>query len=108
MIPSTTQALSFTAGVDGGSAKRSTEDITMRIISSPYIHRLEITCDAIGRALKNFDEIDMRLIDLVYWRREYTVEGAGMKIGLSRSAAYKRINRILGAIAFELGYISIV
>lgn len=106
MIPSTTQALSFTAGVDGGEAKRSTEDITFRIISSPYIRRLEITCGAIGRALKNFDEIDLRLIDLIYWRREYTVEGAGMRVGLSRSATYLRINKILGVIAYELGYVS--
>ena len=53
------------------------------------------------------DELDKKLIDLVYWKQEYTVEGAGMKIGLSRSAAYQRINKILGMIAFELGYVSV-
>lgn len=106
MIPSTTQALSFTAGVDGGEAKRTTENAAFKIISSPYIRRLEITCDAISRVLNASDDIDRKLVDLVYWRREYTVEGAGMRIGISRSGAYKRINRILGAIAYELGYIS--
>ena len=107
LIPSTVQQYSLTAGVDGGGAKRTTEDITMSIISTPYIRRLELTCDAIQRALKNFDGVDMKLIELVYWKREYTVEGAGMKIGLSKSAAYQRINKILGLIAYELGYVSL-
>ena len=106
-IPSTVQGYSLTAGVDGGEAKRTTEEITMQIIGSPYIRRLELTCDAIQRALKNFDNIDMRLIELVYWKREYTVEGAGMKIGLSKSAAYQRVNKILGVVAYELGYVSL-
>ena len=107
MIPSTVQQYSLTAGVDGGGAKRTTEDITMNIISMPYIRRLELTCDAIERAMKNFDGIDTRLVELVYWRKEYTVEGAGMKIGLSKSAAYQRINKILGCVAYELGYVSL-
>jgi RinA family phage transcriptional activator len=107
LIPSTVQGYSLTAGVDGGEAKRTTEEITMQVIGSPYIRRLELTCEAIGRALKNFDKVDMRLIELVYWKREYTVEGAGMKIGLSKSAAYQRINKILGCVAYELGYVSI-
>lgn len=105
LMPSTTQGYSLTAGVDGGEVSRTTEDITMQIIHSPYIRRLEFSCDAIGRVLKNLDSIDLRLIELVYWRREYTVEGAGIKIGLSRSAAYLRINKILGAVAFALGYV---
>ena len=108
MIPSATPGYSLTAGVDGGEAKRTTEDIAMRIISSPYIRRLEITCEAIDRALQNLDETDMRLIELVYWRREYSVEGAGNKIGLAKSSAYQRINKILGLIAYELGYVSVM
>ncbi len=107
VIPSTVQGYSLTAGVDGGEAKRTTEEITMQIINSPYIRRLEMTCDAIQRALKIFEDVDMRLIELVYWKREYTVEGAGMKIGLSKSAAYQRVNKILGVVAYELGYVSL-
>lgn len=106
LIPSTVQGYSLTAGVDGGETKRTTEEVAFRLVSSPYIRRLEITCAAIKRALANMDKIDLKLIELVYWRREYTVEGAGMKVGLSRSAAYQRINRILGACAYELGYVS--
>ena len=106
LIPSATPAYS-TDPVVSHEAHRTTEDITMRIISSPYLRRLEQSCAAIDRVLSNLDDTSKRLIDLVYWRREYTVEGAGMKIGLGKSAAYQRINKILGCIAYEMGYVSV-
>lgn len=105
LIPSGVQGYSPTAGVNGGEVTRKTEDIAFRLISSPYIRRLEITCEAIGRVLSKLDEVDLKLIELVYWRREYTVEGAAMKIHISKTAAYQRINKILGAIAYALGYV---
>ena len=104
LIPSPVPSYSQTTGA-AGEAKRTTEDIAMRMISSPYIRRLEISCEAISRVLSNLDEIDLKLIELVYWRREYTVEGAAMKIHISKTAAYQRINKILGAIAYSLGYV---
>ena len=106
MIPSGVQGYSLTAGVDGGEATRTTEDIAIKMVSAPYIRRLEITIDAIDRALKFMDETDKKLIELVYWRNEYTPEGAGLIVGISRSAVYLRLNKILGLIAFELGYVS--
>lgn len=105
LIPSGVQGYSPTAGVNGGEMTRKTEDIAFRLISSPYIRRLEITCEAIGRVLSKLDEVDLKLIELVYWRHEYTVEGAAMKIHISKTAAYQRINKILGAIAYALGYV---
>lgn len=105
LIPSGVQGYSQTAGVSGGEVTRTTEDIASRLISSPYIRRLEITCEAIGRVLSKLDEVDLKLIELVYWRREYTVEGAAMKIHISKTAAYQRINKVLGAIAYALGYV---
>lgn len=105
LIPSGVQGYSPTAGVNGGEVTRKTEDIAFRLISSPYIRRLEITCEAIGRVLSKLDEVDLKLIELVYWRCEYTVEGAAMKIHISKTAAYQRINKVLGAIAYALGYV---
>jgi RinA family phage transcriptional activator len=106
LIPSPVQGYSLTAGVDGGEAKRTTEEVTMRVISAPYIRRLEISVEAIERALTRFDDIDMKLIDLIYWRKEYTPEGAGMIVGMQKSAVYQRLNKILGCVAFEMGYVS--
>ena len=105
MMPSTVQGYSLTAGVDGGEAKRTTEEITVRIISAPYIRRLEIEIDAIERAFRYFDPIDMRLIDLIYWHKGNTAEGAGIKAGIQKTATYQRLNKILGMIALEMGYI---
>lgn len=105
MIPSPTQGYSLTAGVDAGTTKRTTEDVAFRIASSQYIRHLETSCEAIKRALSNFDAVDMKLIELVYWRKEYTVGGAGARVGLSQTSAYQRINKILGVIAYELGYV---
>lgn len=106
MIPSATPA--YSADPSGNhEVHRSTEDITFRIISSPYLRRLETSCDAIRRALDACDKIDLQLIDLIYWRREYTVEGASLVVHLGKSAAYQRINNILGRIAYEMGYVSV-
>ena len=105
MMPSTVQGYSLTAGVDGGETKRTTEEIAVRIISAPYIRRLEIEIDAIERAFRYFDPIDMRLIDLIYWHKGNTVEGAGIKAGIQKTATYQRLNKILGMIALEMGYI---
>ena len=107
MIPSPTQAYSLTAGVDGGKIARSTEEITTKLLSSPYLHRLELSCKAIERAMERFDAMDKKLIELIYWRKEFTVEGAGLRLHISKTAAYQRINKILGTVAYELGYVSV-
>jgi len=105
MIPSGVQGYSLTAGVDGGEAKRSTEEVTMRMISAPYIYRLEHTVGAIERALRKLDKDELRLVDMIYWRKEFTPEGAGMIVGMSRATVYRRLNKIICAVAYEMGYI---
>ena len=83
MIPSGVQGYSLTAGVDGGEAKRSTEEVTMR----------------------KLDKDELRLVDMIYWRKEFTPEGAGMIVGMSRATVYRRLNKIICAVAYEMGYI---
>lgn len=107
MIPSPTQSYSLTAGVDGGEAHRSTEEVALRIASAQYVRMLEITCTAVEKALKAEDEIGRKLVSLVYWRKEYTIEGAGLKLHVSKSSAYRKINKIISRVAYEIGYVSI-
>ena len=107
MIPSPTQAYSQTAGISGGEAHRSTEDIVLHLTASPYIRMLEITCRAISTALDAEDETSRKIIELVYWKREYTAEGAGVKLNMSKNAVYRRINNVLSRIALEMGYVSL-
>ena len=106
-IPSPTQALSLTAGVSGGEAHRSTEDVVFRIVTSQYLRMLETTCRAIEIALNADDEITRQIVNLVYWKRQYTAEGAGMKLHLSKTAVYNRLNKLMARIALEMGYVSV-
>ena len=107
MVPSPVQQYSLTGGVSGGETHRATEDVAMRIATSQYIKHLEASCKAVEEAMKGEDDTSKKLVELIYWKREYTPEGAGMKIGLQKSAVYQRLNKILGRIAFEMGYVSI-
>ncbi len=82
-----------------------TSDAADRIMSSPYILSLERTIKAIDYVMSHCDATDRKLIDLVYWQRTHTVEGAALAVNLTKSPAYDRINKILRAIAVEIGYL---
>lgn len=100
-----TPSPSTDAPVQGGSIESSTERTAMRLATSAYILSTERSLAAVEAVLAKCDETDIKLIDLVYWRRTLTVTGAGMKIGLSKSGAYNRVNRILVMIATEMGIV---
>jgi RinA family phage transcriptional activator len=106
MIPSATQSYSLTGGVNSGGTSNPTEQAAIRLATNPYILSAERSIKAIEAVLERCDETDLKLIDLVYWRRTHTVVGAGMKVGLGRNGAYKRINKILSGIALEMGIIN--
>lgn len=86
---------------------RQTEQIAIKMSTSAYIQNLELCVNAVERMLSHCDETDIRLIQLVYWRRSHNVVGAGMSVGLSKTAAYKRINALLTALAAEIGLVDI-
>lgn len=94
------------AASHGGGAQRTTENVAIRIESDAMVQELERSIAAVDRVLSKADRIDVRLIDLVYRKKKYSVTGAGMVVGLSTSAAYARINAVLSALAVELGYTS--
>lgn len=105
LIPSPVAKLSAEGG--GSSAtNRGTENVVMDIITNQHIKHLENSCNAIHRVVEGLAPEDIKLVELVYWRREYTVEGAGQIVGLSKSSAYRHVNDILTDIAQELGYVS--
>lgn len=104
LIPSPTQNIS--AARRSNSVSRSTENITERIVSHPYLLYLEKSVTAISYVLSRCDETDITIIDLHYWQRALTIEGAAMQAHVSAATAYRRVNAILTAIAIELGYIN--
>lgn len=107
MMPSVTQGYSHATGVSGGGVSNPTESIGMKMVTSPYILWTERNCSAIDRVLDRLSETDKQLINLVYWEKTYNVIGAGKKVGLEKTDAYKHINNILGLLALEIGIVNI-
>lgn len=107
MVPSPTVGYSLTGGVSGGETSRTTENVAVRISTNPYIMQTERSCKAIERVLERCNDTDLKLVDLVYWKQSYTVEGAGMKLNMSTATAYRHINNILSAVAAEIGYVNV-
>lgn len=95
-------------GVRGGGNhfKRPTEENAIRIISAPCLRRMETSVNACDRVLETCDDIDRELIEILFWRKSKTATAAGMDVFLEKTAVYQRLNRILGAIAAETGFIS--
>ena len=106
LIPSPTAKYGGMTG-HGNEAHRSTEDIVERISSSAYIRNLEQTVKAIDYVIGRLDATDLRLIELVYFKGTHTVEGAAMNVNLSGRTAFRHINKVLTAVALELGLINV-
>lgn len=85
---------------------RPTERNALAIVSDQYIRRMEIGVNAVEMALKGADQTDIRLVTLVYWSRSHSVVGAAMECHISKAAAYQRLNKILGLVAFGMGFIN--
>lgn len=105
LIPSPTPTYGGSEG-HSNEAHRTTEDITIQISSSAYVRNLEQTVKAIQYVIDRLDDTDLRLIELVFFKGTHTVGGASMIVNLSQSAAYNHINKILVAVALELGLVN--
>lgn len=84
---------------------RPTEDNAIRILSAPYLMRLENGVAACDKVLSMLDPVDIELIRLLFWEKSKNATGAGMEIYLQKSSVYQRLNKILGCLAVELGYL---
>ena len=78
----------LTAGISGmpgsGGVSRKTEDISVREL--PYTKQREY--EAVRRAIETTKAMQngtqrLRIIEMVYWKRSHTVEGASMRVGYS-------------------------
>ena len=107
LMPSSTPAYSATGG-GGAGESRPTEGLAIKMANDAYIVETEKTLQIIQGILSALNKTDRSLIQLVYINREkMTKEGAALKCHISKSSAYERINAVLYAIAFELGYVNI-
>lgn len=92
--------------VHHSGTSRPTEDTALLMVSTPYILRMETGVKAVDRALSDADQTDRALVDMVFWKQSHNVEGAALAAHIAKSAAFVRINTILGAVAYWMGYLS--
>ena len=102
-IPSPTPNYSATGGGRSSGESRPTENIMLKLISDQCMMRKAQTVQAIEAALGKASAEDLRLINLVYWQNSHTITGAALVLHIAPATAYRRINSVLCAIAFELG-----
>lgn len=93
--------------VSGGTEQRQVEDSVIRMTTSAHVLHLEKSISAVEHALALCDNVDLRIIELVDFRRSHSVIGAGAEVGLTEVPAYNRRNRILMDIALEMGYVDL-
>lgn len=104
MIPSATPSYSGMTGGGSGEA-RPIENLTIKLATDDYIYNLEKTIRAYDNVINRLSRTDKKLIDLIYWKKSHTKEGAAIVCNMSKTATYDRINAILIMIAKERGFI---
>lgn len=107
LMPSCTTNYSEAQPSNHSVTTDTTANTVIKIMNTPYIINLERTTKAIEAALAKCDNADKKLIEMVYWKRAYNISGAGEIVGLGKTAAYDRINKIILRIALELGLVNI-
>jgi len=71
-----------------GSASRTTEDVALRQLSPDDQRALDAVSNAIQTTMRYRNgALRVRIIDLVYWRRSHTLEGAAMALHVSPQTA---------------------
>lgn len=106
LVPSPTPAYSLSAGGHSGES-RPTEKTGEKLLSDQYIIQTARTVQAIERVINKLSKNDLALIDLIFWKGSHSITGAALALHTSKSAAYRKINAIITAIAKELGYVSV-
>lgn len=107
LMPSNTPRYTAEPGGNMSGSGRPTEELAAKLAANPYILDLERGINAMEHVLNRLPPDRLRLIDLVYWKGSYTVEGAAQVLHVSRRTAYRHINEVLTAIAAELGYTAV-
>lgn len=76
---------------------------TIRLITSKRLKRLTESYEAITRVLSTLSPEQKKFVEMKYWRREYTDYGIWQRLHISRRTFYNWREKILRAIAEEMG-----
>ena len=101
--PSVTANMSGMPG--GGDVSRGTEDIAIREL--PFTKQREY--EAVKRAIEATERLwngreRLKIIELVYWRKSHTLDGAGYKVGYEYKTARKIHSDFIKMVAWFYGF----
>jgi len=100
IINATPERLAVVGAEDVGDPTLSR---TMRLLTSKRLERLVEHYEAITRVYERLEPEKKRLLEMRYWQRELTDLGIYRRLHVSRSTYFEWRNRILRAIAVEMG-----
>ena len=102
LIPSPTPNYNATGG--GHTATRQTENIAMKFTAAPELDRMRKTVEAIEAAMGAATRDQRRLVELVFFKKSHSVEGAAELLHMSTATAYRRTDELICDVAARLGY----
>lgn len=102
-IPNGTSPYSLTGGINPGEAGRPTEQAAIKMATDIRLLMIQIKVAAIDRALARCDEIDNKIIEMLYWKKTHTIKGVALAIPLHEKSIDYRITKILTRVATEMG-----
>ena len=90
-----------------GGATRSTEDVALRDLppgEAAIVDAIEAALDEVSRRRDGFEVV--RLVDLVYFRRSHTIQGAAMVTNLTEITARRKLGDFINLVAKKLCYLT--
>lgn len=107
MMPRLTPNYGVSSRVSG-NISRPTEETALRIISDTYLLQLELSINAVRSVYNRLAPEDQELIKMMYWSNTtYNADGIAMKLCMSRTTVYERLNNIIVEIGRRLGFVDL-
>lgn len=90
-----------------GGATRSTEDVALRDLppgEAAIVDAIAAALDEVSRRRDGFEVV--RLVDLVYFRRSHTIQGAAIATNLTEITARRKLGDFINLVAKKLCYLA--
>lgn len=96
----------YTAQTSCGGAGRAVEQLTMERLSDGDYAVYRAISDAVRETARmGTGDARLAIIDLVYWRRTRTLQGAALDVGYSYDRAREFHQEFIRLVAFYMGYL---
>lgn len=90
----------------GGGASRSTENIALKDLPPREAASVDAISSALDEVARRKDGGDIiKLVDMVYFRRSHTIQGAALTLSMTEITAKRKNGDFITLVAKKLGYL---